>query len=87
MVLARPGGASVTVRGYPRSYQPHELVGGLMQGDQRVEILVEEIEAASWPAPPVKPDRLSLDGGDAMVMAATPVCEGETVIGYSLWVR
>lgn len=87
MVLSRIGGASVTVQGLPYQYAPRDLVGGLMQGDQRVEILNDEIAAAGWPGPPGKPDRLLIDGRTSTLQGARPICEGSGLIGWSLWVR
>lgn len=87
MVLSRVNGPSVTVVGFARQYQPQELVGAVVQGDQRVEIGAAEIAAAGWPAPPARPDRLVIDGRSATVQGAVAVHEGAAVIGYSLWVR
>jgi hypothetical protein len=78
---------AVTPTGYARDYRPEELVGGIMQGDIRVEIGADEIAAAAWPAPPRKPDRLVVDGRTYTVQGATAVYDGPTLAGWSLWAR
>lgn len=90
MVLRRqatPTSPTVTVSGYPRAYSPGELLGGVQQGDVRIEILNDEIAAASWPAPPRNPDRVVMDSRTYTVIGAFPIFEGTAVIGWSLWVR
>lgn len=91
MTLRRAAGpgvpqVDVSLVGFPRLYQPGEIEGAIQQGDQRVEILNEEIVAAGFPAPG-KGIWLVLDGRQVKVEGAMPVYEGAAVIGWSLWVR
>lgn len=87
MVLRRGNLPDLTVQGFARDYRPEELAGGIQQGDLRVEIGQDEIRAAGWPAPPIKPDRLVLDGRTYAVMGARIVLDGQEVAGWTLWVR
>jgi hypothetical protein len=41
----------VTVRARVTGYQPNELVGGIKQGDRRLIILAEDVEASGFPIP------------------------------------
>lgn len=87
MTLTRLNGPAVTVLGHARDYRPEELVGGIQQGDLRVEIGADEVAAAGWPAPPRKMDRLTVDGRTYTVQGASAVQDGATLAGWSLWVR
>lgn len=87
MTLARLNGPSVSLIGYARDYRPEELVGGIAQGDVRVEIGADEIAAASWPAPPRKTDRVTVDGRTYTIQGASAVYDGPTLAGYSIWAR
>ena len=80
--------SSVTVQGYRRTYRTDELSGALVQGDWALEILNDEIAAATWSGPPINGDEL-LDGSLATyaVQGAAPVYEGSTLIGYTLQIR
>jgi len=84
---ATPAALVVTVAGYPRAYNPGELMAGVQQGDVRVEILNDEIVAAAWPGPPRNPDRLVMDARTYTIMGAFPVYEGAACIGFTLWCR
>jgi hypothetical protein len=88
MTLQRgAAGAAVTVKGASTQYRADQLLGGIIQGDRRVEILADEIAAAAWPAPPKKNDRLTIDGVVTTLQGAEALFEGATCIGYRLWVR
>ena len=87
MTLMRLNGPSVSLIGFARDYRPDELVGGLAQGDVRVEIGADEIAASSWPAPPKKLDRITIDGRTYTVQGASAVYDGPTLAGYSIWAR
>jgi hypothetical protein len=84
---ATPAAIAVQVLGYPRAYNPGELLAGVQQGDVRVEITNDEIAAAAWPAPPRNPDRLTMDARTYTVLGAFPVYEGSALIGWQLWCR
>jgi hypothetical protein len=44
-------------------YQPDELVGGIQQGERRVFLSAEDLEAAGWPVPPRVNDKIMIRGG------------------------
>ena len=90
MVLTRQAkgatpAVSVTLMGFPRTYRPEEIQGGVQANDQQVEILNDEIAAAGWPVPPGNPDRLVIDGRTSTVKGARPIYDGPTLIGWSIW--
>lgn len=72
-----------TVYGRARFYQPQELTGQVVQGDRKIRVSQRDIAAASWPGPPKKGD--FLDG--AAVQGAEHLYEGETLVGFVVWVR
>lgn len=41
----------VSVRARITGYAPHELVGGINQGDRKIIILAEDVEASGFPLP------------------------------------
>ncbi|MBC9176768.1 hypothetical protein [Pseudoroseomonas ludipueritiae] len=91
MVLTRQArgttpAVSVTLLGFPRTYRPQEIQGGVQVNDQQVETLHDEIAAAGWPFPPAQPDRLVIDGRTSTVKAARPIFDGPLLIGWSIWV-
>ncbi|WP_075800251.1 hypothetical protein [Roseomonas gilardii] len=91
MVLTRQAkgatpAVSVTLTGFPRTYRPEEIQGGVQANDQQVEILNDEIAAAGWPVPPGNPDRLVIDGRTSTVKGARPIYDGPALIGWSIWV-
>lgn len=54
----------VTVRARVTGYAPHELVGGVQQGDRKVVLLAEDVAAADFPEPirPGGKDKIVVDG-------------------------
>lgn len=87
ITLRRNGVADLPLLGVPHTYQPAELIGGIQQGDQRVAIGADEVAAAAWPAPPRKPDTVTIDGHSYVVQGATAVYDGSRLIGWNLWVK
>lgn len=88
MALSRRVGTSetfttVTVRGVSQGYEPHQLVGGLVQGDRKITISNAEIAAAGWPGPPQAGDLL--DG--AAVEGVETKHLGEVILAHVLQVR
>lgn len=77
----------LTVQGFDRSFQPQEITGGVRQGDRQVEILNDELAAASWPVLRGKVLRIVIDGATATVVDVFPLYEGASLIGHRLWVR
>ncbi len=92
VVLGRPVGAppvftEVTCVAFVRGYRPDELVGEIQQGDREVRISNDEIAAASWPGPPRKGDRVTIDGKVWTVQAVDPRKVRETVAMHVITVR
>lgn len=79
--------SDVTVRAAAVAYQPEAIAGDLKMGDLRVSILNDEIAAASWPGPPRARDQMTIDGKTYVLQAATPRYDGETLVGFTIWVR
>lgn len=79
--------ATVTVQGFKRDYTPGQVVGEIQQGDARVEILPDEIEATGWPGPPRPKDAVLIDGAVWTVQGAPALYDGPVLVGYSLWIR
>jgi hypothetical protein len=77
---------TVDLMGFPRLYRPGEIEGAIQQGDQQVEILADELDAAGFGAPTTG-HLLVLDGRQVTLQGARPIYEGADLIGHSLWVR
>lgn len=78
---------AVAVTGVVRGYAPHELVGGIVQGDRRVVISNAEIAAASWPGPPRKGDQV-VDGTQVLtIQAVNTVTRGSAIAKHEITAR
>lgn len=79
----------VTLRVFARQYRANEIVpgSGLQQGDRQVIAHVAEIEAAQWPAPPRRDDKLMLEGRLLNVQSVETVRVGEAVERYNMVCR
>lgn len=89
MTLRRiSSGAPVTVSvvGALRMFNPDDLTGAVKQATAQIKIGHDEIVAASWPHPPRSPDQVLADGVSYTIEGAAPVCEGATIIGWTLFV-
>jgi hypothetical protein len=92
VVLRRPANGSgididVSVLAAIRGYQPHELIGGIIQGDRQVVMGNTEIEAAGWPLPPKKNDVVIVRGKTMKVIEVDIVEVDSTIVRYNLQVR
>ena len=70
-------------------YQPHELVAGILQGDRKAILLVEDLINAQFQLPLRPTDRIVIRGQECAIEAAddsTRRVEGE-LIAYELRVR
>ena len=90
MVLQRPNDspppADLPVQGFLALFAPDQVKPPVTQGDAQVQILNDEIAAATWPAPGI--GTWVVEGGQTWaVLGATPRYEGAACIGWSLWVR
>ena len=80
--------AEVVVQGVAREYRPHELVGGLQQGDQQVTVSNAEIAAQSaYAGPPRKGDQILIDGRAWTLQGCETKYLGTTVLAHVLWCR
>lgn len=77
------------VRARVTGYQPHELVGTIVQGDRKVILLAEDLSRAQFPTPLRKGDKV-VDAGKELNIEApddnTRRVQGE-LIAYELQVR
>jgi len=70
-------------------YGPQELVGTIVQGDQKLIVMVEDLETFQFPLPLVKNDKVVVRGKELNVEAPdgnTRRIKGE-LIAYELQVR
>lgn len=107
VVLQRITGAvnqatfSAKVRAFVRGYQPHELVGSIIQGDSLVIISPTGISAAQWPGPqviktppsttdskvPVTGDKCVIAGKTRNIQGANPFYLDGELVRLELQVR
>jgi hypothetical protein len=74
------------------AYQPHELVGGIVQGDSKVILSPTSLRARQWPGPGLDPlprsgDRVGIGGRERNVQTVTPVYAGGGLVRIELLVR
>lgn len=74
----------VDLRAFIRGFTSHPLPQGLPQGTSIARISNAEIEAAAWPAPPKKGDRLVAGGQTRVVQAVETVRKAGVVEMYVL---
>lgn len=79
----------VSLRVFARQFRPQEIVAGsgILQGDRMVIAHHAEIDAAQWPAPPRRDDKLLLDGRLLNVQSVETVRAGKTIERYDMVVR
>lgn len=68
-------------------FQPHELTGGVLQGDRTVILSNQEIEARQWPGPPRRGDQVIIGGRTTTVQGVDTVSIGDRVVRHNLQVR
>jgi hypothetical protein len=90
-----PSYITVTVRGVPGNLVPTttqrgrvevRTIGVQMLGEEKIEILDDEITAAAWPTPPARNDRVFSDNLIRTVQSAAPIYDGTLLIGWTLQV-
>jgi len=96
MQLLRPADDSpptpITVLGYTHFYRPEDTnlrvraVAEAEQADTLVEILNDEIAAASFP-PPDQDAQIVIDGQYWQLLAANPLYDASELIGWTLYLR
>lgn len=70
-------------------YSPQELVGTIVQGDQKLIVLVDDLEIYQFPLPLIKNDKVVVRGKELNIEAVdgnTRRIDGE-LIAYELQVR
>jgi hypothetical protein len=79
----------VSLRVFARQFRAQEIVAGssLQQGDRQVIAHASEIDAAQWPAPPRRDDKLLLEGRLLNVQSVETVRVGERVERYNMVCR
>jgi hypothetical protein len=82
--------AATSIRAHVASYSPQEIVGAIMQGDQKVILLKQDLDAASWPVPPHKGDKIITSDGRHLTVQfcdANTKRVGNTIIAYEIQAR
>lgn len=77
----------ITLRARVNGFQPHELVGGILQGDRMVIVGTVAMTAANWPQPPRKGDVVLIDGRTTTVQGCEAVNDGTETVRYNIQVR
>lgn len=80
----------VAVRARVTGYAPHQLIGGIQQGDRMIILLAEDLNAAGFAGPITTNDRVVVGTDPEMKIIApdkaTRACQG-VLIAYELQVR
>lgn len=79
--------SDVTVYGVAKNFAPHELVGGIIQGDSQITVTNAEIEAAQWPGPPKTNDKIIVDGVTRNVQAVESKYLSDEILVHVCQVR
>lgn len=91
ITLRRPGtpNVDVTVKAVVRDRDgsPLDLVADMIQGDLSVITSNAEIAAASWPGPPLKNDRVVIDGKPYTIWKPGTRKVGEEIAGHWMIAR
>lgn len=91
VVLRRPSGVAqfidVSCVARVDQFQPHEITGGVVQGDRKVILSNREIEANAWPGPPRRGDQIIIAGRTTTVQGVETVSVGGQVVRHNVQVR
>lgn len=79
----------VTARARVVGYEPHELVGTIIQGDRKIIVMAEDLEDSAIDLPLVKGDKVVIRDVELEVMAADDNTRrvGSDLIAIELQVR
>jgi hypothetical protein len=77
----------VACRAVVRGYQPHQLVGTIIQGDSQVILSPSEMKRRQWTWPPRKNDKAVIAGKVRNIEAAAPIYMGGELVRIELQVR
>lgn len=78
--------SNATVRASVRDYQPHEIAGGIVQGDTSIVLSPTDIEPVGWGWPEIG-DFVVIGGRERRVKAAPVTRAGGTVVRIDLQVE
>ena len=82
------GKTDYTIMGHARQYGAKELVNGVLQGDWRVWLLGESLEAKGFPLPLLVTDKLVVKGRErAIIVPADRTTIDSTFVGYECQAR
>ncbi len=70
-------------------YQPHELVGGIVQGDRKLIVLADDLEASELTLPVLKTDKAVVRGKELAIQGVDDSTRriGGTLIAYEITAR
>lgn len=86
---SRPRFDAENIRANVAGYQPHELIGTIMQGDRKIIVLVEDLINKNFTLPVTSNDKVVIDGKELAILApdgSTREVNG-VLIAYELQVR
>jgi hypothetical protein len=91
VVLRRPTGQAqfidVSCAARVDQFQPHEITGGVVQGDRKVILSNREIEAEAWPGPPRRGDQVVIAGRTTTVQGVETVSVRGEIVRHNMQVR
>jgi hypothetical protein len=91
VVLRRPTGQAqfidVSCAARVDQFQPHEIAGGVVQGDRKVTLSNREIEAEAWPGPPRRGDQIVVAGRTTTVQGVETITVGGQIVRHNVQVR
>jgi len=91
VVLRRPTGKGLHIDvdcvARVDQFQPHELIGGVIQGDRNVILANLEIEVRQWPGPPRRGDQLIIGGRTTTVQGVDTISIGDRIVRHNIQVR
>lgn len=78
-----------TVKARVTSYQAHDLVGSLQEGDRKLIMLAEDVEESGFETPILSSDKVVVRGRELQVIAPDDSTRrvGGVLIAYELTVR
>jgi hypothetical protein len=87
LIIRRVGAPDLPVIGVVRGYAAVELIGNIQQGDREVRISNGEILETSWPGPPMRTDKVIIEGRQVTVQSVETRYLKGTIALHILQVR
>jgi hypothetical protein len=91
VLLRRPTGQAqfidVSCAARVDQFQQHEITGGVMQGDRKVILSNQEIEAETWPGPPRRGDQIVIGGRTTTAQGVETISVGGQIVRHNVQVR